>query len=285
MFASTSHQANQLITWKQPLDTTSPEISDKARSNYIVGFPWTLVQADAISDYANLNTRLCITNQVLIHQIHSSLQDNNNTGDMLDSVSIQSKSLEHNLITAIQKDRSSNQTQSHLTRANFAAALDPLAEAPSTCLAASTAMTASSLDREFSIIVTDIAPYVRSIAAHDLTVEQQRIRVSNLLSAGGGAKKMRMTRASRSAVEGGSRQTTRREKWFDKSLNLGLVLRTAGKGWDDVLKTRSSGHMESVRSMGGESTWSAELETGVVRVGQTEGLEDAMDELREPSAL
>lgn len=272
---------------KQPLDTTSPEISDKARSNYIVGFPWTLVQADSVPDYASMDTRLAITNQLLTHRIHSSLHNNDDSADMLDGILIKSKSLEQNLISAIQRHCSPDQPPSRLTRSTFSAALDSLAEAPSTTLAAPTAMTASSLDREFSIIVTEIAPYVRSIAAHDLTIEQQRMKVSNLLSVGGGAKKMRMTRASRSTVEGGRRETTRRERWFDKALNLGMVLRTAGQGWGDVLKARSSVDGESVRStregsvrsIREGSVRSADQDTAMVRGGQTGSNEDAMDEL------
>lgn len=252
-----------------------------------MGFPWTLVQADSVPDYANMDTRMAITNQLLIHRIYSSLLDNDDTDDMIDGIVIKSKSLEHNLITEIQKHRSPNQVQSQLTRAIFSAALDPLAEAPSTSLTAPTAMTASCFDREFSIIVTDIAPYVRSIAAHDLTIEQQRMKISTLLSAGGGAKKMRMTRASRSAVEGGRRETTRRERWFDKTLNLGLVLRTAGQGWVDVSKARRSVDGESVgstregsvRSTRDGSVRSADRDVIMVRDGQTGGNEDAMDEL------
>ncbi|TID19090.1 Transketolase [Venturia nashicola] len=265
--------------YQQPLDTTSPEISDKARSNYTVGFPWTLVQADSVASYANMDTKLAITNQFLTHRIHSSLHDSDDT----DSIPNKSESIEQNLITAIQTHCSPGQAPCRLTRADFSAALDPLAETRSTSLTAPNTMTASSLDREFSIVVTDIAPYVRSIAAHDLMIEQQRMKVSNLLSAGGGAKKMRMTRASRSAVEGGSRQTARRERWFDKSLNLGLVLRTAGKGWGDVLTARRSGDVKSVESLGegsvgSERERSAEQDVVMVRNGKIGGGEDAIDE-------
>jgi hypothetical protein len=156
--------------------------------------------------------------------------------------------MEESLTTAIQTHRSPDHTSNHLTRQNFSNALDILAEAPTSSLAAPTAMTASSFDREFSILALDIAPYVRSIAAHDLQIEQQRLKISNLLSAGGGTKKMRMTRASRSAIEGGRRETTRRERWFGKELNLGLVLGTGGKGWGKISKINSVDEEGSVGS-------------------------------------
>lgn len=59
---------------------------------------------------------------------------------------------------------------------------------------------------------------------------------------------MRMTRASRSAVEGGRRETTRRDRWFDKALNLQLVMRTGGDGWAGVVRARSDeGSLRSTR--------------------------------------
>ena len=77
----------------------------------------------------------------------------------------------------------------------------------------------------------DVAPYVRNIAAYEIILEEERLRLSNLLSAGGRAKRMRTTRAARSALEGGRRETTRRERWFDRNLNLRLALETGGKTW------------------------------------------------------
>lgn len=88
----------------------------------------------------------------------------------------------------------------------------------------------STFDRTFSIVTTDLAPYVRSIAAYDLHLEAKRLRASNLLSAGGKGKRVRTTRAARSALEGGRRETTRRERWF-ADLDLTACLKTAGESW------------------------------------------------------
>lgn len=258
-----------------------PELSDLARSSYIVGLPWTLVQADTTPDYTNLDTRLAITTQLLTHSINSSFYYTNGVSHgLLDDVP--NTTAEKDIITAIEKHRSPDHISTPVSRTHFSNALDLLAEAPSSSLTAPAPMTASSLDREFSIIVKDIAPYIRGIAAHDLHIEQQRLKVSNLLSAGGGAKKMRMTRASRSAVEGGRRETTRRERWFDKALDLVLVLRTGGEDWSSLAR----------RSLGGEGSVSSTREGSVQTIGERDtamGIfrgddersadSDAMDEL------
>src|SRR6266566_7956553 len=79
-------------------------------------------------------------------------------------------------------------------------------------------------------ITIDVAPYVRSIVAYDARLQKQRLKLSNLISEGGrGPKRMRTTRAAMSALEGGSRSATRKEKWFSADLNTALVLRTGGE--------------------------------------------------------
>ena len=82
---------------------------------------------------------------------------------------------------------------------------------------------APSLDAGHSVLATDIAPYVRSIAAFDQRLETLR---DQLFSSQG--KKTRNTRAARAAAEGGDKASTRREKWFHASLDLDAVLQTGG---------------------------------------------------------
>ena len=86
-------------------------------------------------------------------------------------------------------------------------------------------------------ITMDVAPYVRSIVAYDARLQKQRLKLSNLISEGGrGPKRMRTTRAAMSALEGGSRSATRKEKWFSADLNTALVLRTGGEGWSELVR-------------------------------------------------
>jgi len=89
----------------------------------------------------------------------------------------------------------------------------------------------SVFDGPLNTVVTDVAPYVRSIAAYDLALETHRGKLqgsSQGSASGAGSKRARTTRAARSALEGGKRQLTRRERWFDPNFDLGLALQTAG---------------------------------------------------------
>lgn len=94
-----------------------------------------------------------------------------------------------------------------------------------------------SFDRSTSIITTDLAPFVRSIVSFDERLLQQRLELSQASSQGGTqySKKFRKTRASRAALEGGSKANTRGERWFLESLDYGRVLGTAGTGWQDAV--------------------------------------------------
>jgi hypothetical protein len=137
---------------------------------------------------------------------------------------------------AILQHKQNNVTQQDLCRPHFSDAFDSLAYPPTNLptLSSSYPLTASTFDRTFSIVVNDLAPYVRSIVSHELRLETQRIRLSNLLSEGGQGgrnKRPRTTRASRVALEGGTRENKRREHWFDNELNRALVMATAGATW------------------------------------------------------
>jgi hypothetical protein len=202
----------------QAVDSSLPELSDSAKANYIIG--WPLLEADPPPEYIDLDNQLACSTLTLIRNSSTSVQRGTRNS---------SSSLDQHLISTILNAQSRQLSKPSLTRKDFSLAFDILAE-PSLSQQPSS-LTASSLDREFNVVTTDVAPYVRNIAAYDLMLEEERLRLSNLLSSGGRTKRMRTTRAARSALEGGRRETTRRERWFDRSLNLRLVLETGGKTW------------------------------------------------------
>jgi len=214
-----------LTTRQESIDTTQPPITDKARSNYIEGQP--VLQADPIIDYSATDAKLALST-------HLSIERQLAASDSIELEPTCQPLTESTLINHIRAYTNHTRTHEPLTRTAFSTAFDPISEAPLSGLShSSAALTASSFDRPFSILTTDLAPYVRSIAAHDLRLEEQRVRLSGLLSEGGrgNGKRVRTTRAARSALEGGKRENTRRERWFGKELNLALVLRTGGKEW------------------------------------------------------
>jgi hypothetical protein len=124
-----------------------------------------------------------------------------------------------------------------ISRLDFAFAFDPIAVSESPSQAVSY-LDPSVLDRTFNMSLLDIGPYVRGIVAYDLTLQKQRLQLSSLVSEGGkpaqGSKRMRTTRAALSALEGGSRSTTRGERWFKADINPYLVMKTGGKTWANL---------------------------------------------------
>jgi hypothetical protein len=124
-----------------------------------------------------------------------------------------------------------------LTRHDLSLAFDPISEPEKTYVLTTTSLEGSSFDRTMSVITEDLAPYVRSIVAYDARLQQDRAKLSNLMSEGGRkGKRMRTTRAAMSALEGGARSTTRRDKYFaHPALNPYLVLKTGLKSWQDAL--------------------------------------------------
>ncbi|KAI0378670.1 P-loop containing nucleoside triphosphate hydrolase protein [Hypomontagnella monticulosa] len=121
-----------------------------------------------------------------------------------------------------------------VARPDYSLAFDPIAASEKTMAAGY--LDPSVFDRTMRAISLDVAPYVRSIVAYDQRLQQERRSRSSLLSEGGqpGKKRMRTTRSAYSALEGGSRASTRRERYFAVDVNPHLVMRTGGKGWDAI---------------------------------------------------
>ena len=118
---------------------------------------------------------------------------------------------------------------------NYAAVFEPIARSPKPVLGIPKGPHISTFDGSLSIITEDLAPYVRSIVAYDLRLEEQRGLLSSTLSQPGqNSKRQRTTRASRAALEGGSKAHTRRERWFPVNTNFEAVLQSGGKDWQEI---------------------------------------------------
>ena len=115
-------------------------------------------------------------------------------------------------------------------------AFEPISRSQKAVLGMPKGPQVSTFDGPMSVVAEDLAPYVRSIISHDIRLEEQRRKLSSLLSQPGkDSKKTRTTRASRAALEGGSKAHTRRERWFPNHPDFDAIMRTGGKGWQDVL--------------------------------------------------
>lgn len=168
-----------------------------------------------------------------------------------------------------------------VARIDFAFAFDAIAGAEGAQLAAY--LDLSVFDRNLEPIVLDVAPYVRGIVSYDSRLQKQRLKLSNLISEGGrGPKRMRTTRAAISALEGGTRSTTRKERWFKADLNTTLVMHTAGEGWNEAtLETTENSKIRKgnrTRKSLGDDTFS-EGEADDSENNGKDGLVDDPDEL------
>ncbi|KAE8441177.1 hypothetical protein EG329_005806 [Mollisiaceae sp. DMI_Dod_QoI] len=156
-----------------------------------------------------------------------------------------------------------------LNRRDFSAAFDPISEPEKTSLYNTGQLEASVFDRTMNIIATDMAPYVRSIVDYDARLREERTRRSNLMSEGGRkGKKMRMTRSAMSALEGGARSTTRREKYFTTLLNPYLVMKTGMQSWVDAALVEMSASGSRRSSKGSLDEMKTESEKDELMDGQ-----------------
>lgn len=118
-----------------------------------------------------------------------------------------------------------------LSTANHISAFEPIMQSNDSILVHA----ASSSEFDVAGVVQDIAPYIRSIMAFDLRLERYRLQLSGILSEGPRSKRVRTTRASRAALEGGNKSNTRRERWFSQEANPKQILATGSSEWQDAL--------------------------------------------------
>ncbi|KAM7218360.1 ATPase family AAA domain containing protein [Rhypophila decipiens] len=213
------------------LDTTLPEMSEKALEDHILGL--SLLDTASVIQYGSLLTSLPSTIKSLAKSCLRGKTESitNQREEQLGPLD------EAKVISYLKSSfRSPPPGAPQISRIDFAFAFDPISEPDSSPTQPASYLDPSVFDRNFEPIILDVAPYVRSIVAYDSHLQKQRLKLSSLVSQGGkagqGAKRMRTTRAALSALEGGSRSTTRGEKWFKADINPYYVMRTAGHGWD-----------------------------------------------------
>ena len=210
-----------------PLDPTQPEMTNKLRCNFIAG--QHLIQADVREDETAFTPALALTIRAFAAQLAA------------ERCEIDPQ--QTNEPEVIQKicERPNPDVSLYLrTGGIIRTALEPVARATPAVLGMPKGSQISVFDNCLASIATDLAPYVRSIAAYDLRLEEQRRQLSAALSQPGNDKsKVRRTRASRAALEGGSKANTRRERWLPSGINYDMVLSTGGNGWQEAALSMS----------------------------------------------
>ncbi|KAK2068131.1 hypothetical protein P8C59_002794 [Phyllachora maydis] len=279
---------------REPLDATLPAQTSKAREDLLCGVQ--ALDASPMIDHSRLSASMAICLESLAGQklaeAAKTIDDDDDDDDDERAVLFPTQRQQHG--------RSLTPNPPPLRRADFSLALDPIA-APESALSSAQPpahLDPSVLHRPTDTLAVDVAPYVRGIVAYERALQKQRRRLSSLVSDGGGAcaKRMRTTRAALSALEGGSRTTTRAERWFRADVNPYLVMRTGGRGWSGAAAGEGEGEGEEGVGRGGGSAAavapasSRTLSPEVVRTGRRgrkvvmvdDG--DSLDELGQPDA-
>jgi len=211
------------------LDVTLPELSSKFREDYVVAYE--LLEAAPLISHDTLSTDISLW---MRSRARKYLQIDQHVEHGWEVQSELDRPSEEQIIDHIRSQ--SIAIDSSITRHDFGSAFDPISEPEKTSPYNTGSLEVSSFDRTMTLIATEIAPYVRSIVSYDSRLQKDRARLSNLLSEGGRCgKRMRTTRAAMSALEGGTRSTTRRDRYFGPHLNPHLVLKTGLPSWQDAV--------------------------------------------------
>lgn len=201
-----------------------PRLAEKSRADFDDGS--ILLEADPVVDHTGISVSLGLALRVCARRVLSS-----------ESAGMSTAALSRDFgsrMTAGEARRLYNCKQN--TRSTLNAAVHPIARPLKLSPAMQKGPYISSFDGPTSILVEDLAPYIRSIVSYDIRLEDQRNQLDLSLSQGRrNGKKIRTTRASRAALEGGNKQHTRRERWFPLNTDFARILESGGRGWQDAL--------------------------------------------------
>lgn len=203
------------------VDISAPPIPEPHRSNYVEAYP--LLQASIQPEYTALSETISLSFSALISRVFRTCSppaESVYASQMFNGwrQSAVRRSVFPSNLVGFQK------VFEPITRYNYMMTL-------------TTGRIAPSFENTLSPITEDIAPYIRSIMVFDGRLKQYRDHLSALSHQhyGHGEKRQRNTRASRAALEGGSKASIRKERWFPDDTNYFLVQSTGKPEWQEAL--------------------------------------------------
>ncbi|PNY26262.1 Telomere length regulation protein elg1 [Tolypocladium capitatum] len=211
---------------REHIDPTLPALTTSVRDDFTIGR--TLLEVDPVASSASPNAAISTSMKSLTREIW------HNYAAGLEKLADTSalRAVDEGMAISI-LDASFRTHHHQLGRLDVARAFDAIAISPKT--QPTSHLDPSVFDRTMRLIVLDVAPWVRGIVAFEHQLMQERLKLSNLLSEGGKKKRMRTTRSAISALEGGERRTTRRERYFGNCLSTGVVMRTGAESFQDAV--------------------------------------------------
>ena len=204
------------------LDTSQPTLSENSRANFVEGL--TVLEADPLVDFSGLGASIPGALRIAARRTLQTL-GHKHTASRLDEQAVMS------VLPQLVQGRAQ---LGKLTPNSLSITFEALAR-PSKGITIGKGPAISCFDRPTSIVAEDLAPYVRSIVRYDQRLEEQRNLLASTSRDGhDSGKRIRTTRASRAALEGGSKASTRRERWFPSDANFCLILKSGGAGWQNL---------------------------------------------------
>ena len=225
---------------QQHIDPTLPELPSSVREDFTVGRP--LLEADPVAPATSPHTAVSISMKSITREIwHKYAKGSEGFAGSSATAAVD----EGKAMSIL--DASFRVHRHHLSRLDIARAFDAIAVSPKA--QPTSYLDPSVFDRTMKLIVLDVAPWIRGIVAYEHQLMQERRKLSNLLSEGGKTKRMRTTRSALSALEGGERRMTRKERYFGNCLSTGVVMRTGAESFQctALVKVQEGDTEDSVR--------------------------------------
>ncbi|KAJ6068884.1 hypothetical protein N7499_010771 [Penicillium canescens] len=212
------------------IDISAPPLPEGYRSNFLDAYP--LLQSDLRIEHSSLSEAVSTTFDALLSQTFRPA-----TNTDLES------SYANRILSKIVRSGNPQQTPPS-TLPQFQRIFEPVMRA-NYSMPTPTARHAPSFENGLAAITEDLAPYIRGIMVFDGRLHQYRQKLYELtVQQQSGEKRSRTTRASRAALEGGDKASTRKERWFANDMPYYQVQATAGPDWQHVLYQMGYFHVQ-----------------------------------------